>query len=176
MMITTFEMFNLFSATRTSNFLVAISYLQVQPPTLAHLAFVWLEGMLHHRADPTNAMIGCDNSQTRSPWGVQVKQLTKICWHLIAAPSTPDFTGKVGLNLAICLVTSCCGHQTACWRPAYCQLGRVSFRIGDPCKSHQVWSGLFKKVCCHIDWLSGGQRGCDLGRQLSSGHCVCPLI
>ena len=32
-------------------------------------AFVWLDRMLHHRADPTNAMIGGDNSQTRSPWG-----------------------------------------------------------------------------------------------------------
>ena len=46
-------------------------------------------------------MIGGDNSQTRSPWGVQVKQLTKICWHLIAPPSTPDFLGKVVLNLAV---------------------------------------------------------------------------
>ena len=25
---------------------------------------------------------------------------TKICWQLIAPPSTPDFPGKVGLNLA----------------------------------------------------------------------------
>ena len=42
-------------------------------------AFVWLDRMLHHRADPTNAMTGGDNSQTRSPLGVQVKWLTKIC-------------------------------------------------------------------------------------------------
>ena len=52
-------------------------------------AFVWPDRMLHHRADPTNAMIGGDNSQTRSPWGVQVKQLTKICWHLICSPIHP---------------------------------------------------------------------------------------
>ena len=30
-------------------------------------AFVWLDRMLHHRADPTNAMIGGENSQTTSP-------------------------------------------------------------------------------------------------------------
>ena len=28
-------------------------------------------------------------------------------------PSTPDFSGKVGLNLALDLVTSCCSCQTA---------------------------------------------------------------
>ena len=56
-------------------------------------------------------MIGGDNSQTRSPWGVQVKQLTKICWHLIF--STPAFSGNIGLNLALGLVTSCWSRQTA---------------------------------------------------------------
>ena len=35
--------------------------------------FVWLARMLYHRADHTNAVIGGDNSQTRSPWRVQVK-------------------------------------------------------------------------------------------------------
>ena len=35
-------------------------------------SFVLLDRMLHHRADPSNTMIGCDNSQTRSQWGVQV--------------------------------------------------------------------------------------------------------
>ena len=45
------------------------------------------------------------------------KQLTKICWQLIALPSTPDFSGKVGLNLALGLVTSYCSHQAACLRP-----------------------------------------------------------
>ena len=48
--------------------------------------------------DPTNAMIGGDNCQTRSPWGVQVKQLTKICWHLICSPIHPELSGEVGLN------------------------------------------------------------------------------
>ena len=75
-------------------------------------AFVWLDWMLHHRVDPTNAIIGGDNSQTRSPWGLQVKRLTKICWHLTAPRSTLDFSCKVGLNLALDLVTTCCGHQT----------------------------------------------------------------
>ena len=54
-------------------------------------AFIWLDRMLHHRADPTNEMIIGDNSQTRSPWGVQVKQLTKICWYLIAPTSTQTY-------------------------------------------------------------------------------------
>ena len=35
-----------------------------------------LDRMLDHRAGPTNGMIGGDNSQTRLPWGVQMKQLT----------------------------------------------------------------------------------------------------
>ena len=36
-------------------------------------------------------------------------------WHLIAPPSTPDFFGKEGLNLALGLVNSCCGCQTVWW-------------------------------------------------------------
>ena len=43
----------------------------------------------------------------------KVKQLTKICWHLICSPSSPDFLGEVGLNRALSLVTSCCGRQNA---------------------------------------------------------------
>ena len=46
-------------------------------------------------------MIGGDNRQARSSWGVQVKQLTKILMHLIAPQSTPEFWGKVCLNLAL---------------------------------------------------------------------------
>ena len=33
-----------------------------------------LDRILHHRADPTNAMIGGDNSQTRSTWGEATDQ------------------------------------------------------------------------------------------------------
>ena len=43
-----------------------------------------------------NTMIGGDNSKTRSPWVVQVKQLTKICSQLMAPPPTTDFLGKEG--------------------------------------------------------------------------------
>ena len=42
---------------------------------------------------------------------------------LFAPPSTPDFSGEVGLNLALGLVTSCCSCHTAWWRPACCWLG-----------------------------------------------------
>ena len=64
-------------------------------------------------------------------------QLTKICWHLIAPSSTPDLLGKVGLNLALGMVTSCCHCQTACFRPTGCWLGRGSTSIGDPSKGHE---------------------------------------
>ena len=45
-------------------------------------AFVCLDRMLRHWADPTNVMIGGDNSQTRSLCGVQVKQLAPD-WSLV---------------------------------------------------------------------------------------------
>ena len=45
-------------------------------------------------------------------------------WHLICSP--PDFSGKVSLNLPLGLDTSCCGVQTAWWRPACCWLKWVS--------------------------------------------------
>ena len=35
----------------------------------------------------------------------------------------PDFSGEVGLNLALGPVTSCCSCQTALWRPTCCWLG-----------------------------------------------------
>ena len=54
-------------------------------------SFVWLDRVLHQRAVPTNPMIAGANSYARSPWGVRVKQLTMICWNLIAPPSTPNF-------------------------------------------------------------------------------------
>ena len=52
-------------------------------------------------SNPTNAMIGGDNSQTRSPWGVQVKQLTKICWHLFCSPILPRLLRQVNLALGL---------------------------------------------------------------------------
>ena len=61
-----------------------------------------------------------------------------LCWHLIAPP---DFSGEVGLNHLLGLVTSCCGHYTAC-----CWLGFMS--IGDTLvKAIRVWAGLYKKLC-----------------------------
>ena len=38
---------------------------------------------------PSNAVIGADNSHTRSQWAVQVKLLTNKCWQLSVPPSTP---------------------------------------------------------------------------------------
>ena len=51
-------------------------------------------------------MIGRDNSQTRSPWGVQVKQLTKICWHLTCSPIQPRLLGRGSFNLALAWLLS----------------------------------------------------------------------
>ena len=59
---------------------------------------------------------------------------------------------EVGLSLAIGLVTSCCGRQTACWSPACCWMGWGSMSIGDPSESHKGRiSGDYKKMlkaCC----------------------------
>ena len=77
--------------------------------------------MLHHRAVPTNAENGGDNSYTRSPWGAQMKQL-------IAPTSTPDVLSKVGLILALdllwllwnaCLVIKSLSLGTSCGKPKY---------------------------------------------------------
>ena len=46
-----------------------------------------------------------DNSQTRSPWGVQVKRLTKICWHLSCFPMHPRLLRQ--------------GRFKPCFRPGY---------------------------------------------------------
>ena len=46
--------------------------------------------ILEHR----NSMVIGDNSQTRSPLGVQVKQLTKICWHLTCSPIHTRLLGR----------------------------------------------------------------------------------
>ena len=63
-----------------------------------------------------------------------------------APPSITDFLGKVGLNLAFGLVTSCYSrqtawwrcysHQTAWWNPVCYWLGCWFMMIGDPSKSH----------------------------------------
>ena len=58
-----------------------------------------------------------------------------------APPSTPDFSGNVGLNLALDPVTSCYSCQTTWWRPACSWLGCGSMSIDGPSKS----SGAYKK-------------------------------
>ena len=63
-----------------------------------------------------------------------------------APPSTSDFSGKVGLNLALGLVTYCCSCQTTWWRPAWCCLGWGSISIGGPSKSQLGWSGALRKI------------------------------
>ena len=65
--------------------------------------------------------------------------------NLFAHPSTPDFLGEVGLNLALGLVTSCCGRKTARWRPAYHWLWQGSMSIGDPSKSNYGGSSALRK-------------------------------
>ena len=53
----------------------------------------------------------------RSPWGVQVKQLTGYVGTSLL-PHLAQTSGKVSLNLALDLVTSCYGPKAVCWRPA----------------------------------------------------------
>ena len=62
-----------------------------------------------------------------------------------APPHTPDFSGKVGLNLALGLVTSCCSCQTAWWRPACCGVGPRA--LVTPIKAIRVGVGLLKIQC-----------------------------
>ena len=55
--------------------------------------------------------------------------------------STPHSSGKVGLNLALGLIASCCGRQSASWRPACsCCLGWGSMSS----KANRVGKGSFK--------------------------------
>ena len=79
--------------------LVQTEFFRVQWPILKSL---YDRNLKLHSCIVNNLLflIGGDNSQTRS----QKIQLTKIRWHLIAPPSTPDLCCKVGLNLALGLV------------------------------------------------------------------------
>ena len=52
---------------------------------------------------------------------------SQVWYH--SAIQAPHFSGKVGLNLALGLVTSCCSHKTVCWVPACCWLGWGSMSI-----------------------------------------------
>ena len=51
------------------------------------------------------------------------------------------------LNLDLGMVTSCCGCQKACWRPACWWLRRGSMSIGDP-----HWKPLGWKRLKHLYW------------------------
>ena len=58
----------------------------------------------------------------------------------------PDFWGEVGFNIALGLVTSCCGRHTAYWRPSCCWLQWDSMS-----SVTQVEVGAHKKAFyCHI--------------------------
>ena len=51
----------LICTTITHNFIRVLGKLQTRAKS-----FLWLNMMLHHRADPTNAMVGGDNSKNKS--------------------------------------------------------------------------------------------------------------
>ena len=66
------------------------------------------------------------------------------------SPIHPRILGQSWFKPCLGLVTSCCGHQTACWRPACCWLEWGSLSIGDPSKSHQGRrGGGVKQRCKH---------------------------
>ena len=56
--------------------------------------------------------------------------------HLIAPSSSPDFSCKVVLNLALGLVTFYCSCKTEYWGPACSWMGFGSTSIGDSSKCH----------------------------------------
>ena len=87
------------------------------------------------------------------PWfKKQVKHLIKIPWHLTAPTSTPDFLSELGLNLALCLVTSCYSHQTACWRPIF-GWGEIPWALVTPVpKSHLLGWEVFMKKVWSFEW------------------------
>ena len=49
------------------------------------------------------------------------------CWKIFSVSKQGNFSGKVGLNIALGLVTSCYSHKTPCWGPACCLLWRIVF-------------------------------------------------
>ena len=85
-------------------------------------------------------------------WTRGPKVQPQICWYPIAPPSTSDFSGKLGLNFALGLVTSSCGCMIACCRPVCCWLRWGSMSIGDPSKGHQGWRGDFFRKVGRRDW------------------------
>ena len=72
-------------------------------------------------------------------------------------------------NLALCLVTSCCGRQTAWWRRACFYLGWGSMSIGDPSKSHWGGSEVKKRV------MNGTIEGVNWTKGLRIDGYVSPL-
>ena len=56
---------------------------------------------MHFWADQTKAMIGGENSQTRSPGSTGEGNWPRFVGNWFAPPSTQDFLGKVGLNIAL---------------------------------------------------------------------------
>ena len=101
-------------------------------------------------------MIGCDNSQTRSQWGVQEKHLTKIVWHLICSPIHPRLlTGKVKfkpcqrpgyflLQLSDCMMETC---MLFGW-------GEGPRALVNPVKAILVGVGLSKKALHQGAWIA----------------------
>ena len=59
--------------------------------------FVCLDRMLHHKTDPTKAVIGSDNRQTRSPCVTTVKAI-RVEVFFLNNRRTP-IAGKVGLHI-----------------------------------------------------------------------------
>ena len=64
--------------------------------------------------------------------------IAKVYWHLINPSSIPDFSGELGLNLALGLVTSCYGQKTSSWRSSCCWLGEGPWALVTPVKAIRV--------------------------------------
>ena len=83
--------------------------------------------------------------------------------------STSDYSGKVGLNLALGLVTSCYSRKTVFGRPVYCWLRwGYTMSIGDPYEATRVLMDGLKRSSHGMGQLTKG-----LTNDCFKTRCIC---
>ena len=85
---------------------------------------------------PSLRRIGGDSCQTRSLWRSKGEATSQDMLAPECSPIHHRLLGREGLNPALGLITSCCCHQTAQWRPACCWQDWGSMSIGEPSTGH----------------------------------------
>ena len=89
------------------------------------------------------------------------------CRHLIASHPPETSRVKKVLNLPLGLVTSCCTHQTAWWRPACGWLGWGSMSTGDRSKSHQRTAFSSSNILVTVMKMSKKEKMANLKKTMS---------